>query len=758
MLATGTRFGPYEILAPLGAGGMGEVYRARDTRLGREVAVKVLPEEFASDPERRARFEKEARVLAALNHRNVVAIYDVGEADGRMFLVSELLVGATLRDTLVRGGSGGRRAAAIGAEIADGLAAAHARGIVHRDVKPDNVVVARGGSPKILDFGIARNEAPDAPAAAEGTTVGPATVEGTVVGTPAYMAPEQARGTRCDARTDVFALGTVLFEIATGERAFGGATAVDTLAQVLTSDPAARLTARSDVTPEMARIVGRCLEKEPDSRFQSMADLAFTLRLEAGEHGARDRRPEPARPESEETATIAVLPFANRSADPENEYFADGMTEELIGALARVPRLRVASRTSVFALKGRFQDVRALGRELGATAILEGSVRRAGARFRVSAQLTDVADGYHLWSDTFDGDLEDVFAVEDAIAGRIAGVLRERLGLDDSSAPSPRRRETPNVHAYQLYWQGRHLWGKRTPETRTRAVGYFEQAIAADPGYARAYSGLADCFLERGGLSLPAVEVASRARAAVMRALELDDTLAQAHTSLGRILLYYDRDWAGAEVELRRAIEIDPAYAEGHHSYSHLLLPAGRVAESLAESMRAREIEPLDLGINTHLGWHFLYSGDFDRAADHCRFAIEIDPGYFYSHFYLGMALEQQGDLAGALGEIEEAVRLSPESGEAESERIHLLAALGRTAEARGALAVLERRTSSSIHYEIAVARMGLGDRNEAFAALAAAAAGREERIVDVAIDPRFRGLHGDAQFRGLVAGVGAAL
>ena len=756
-LAAGFRLGPYEIVAPLGSGGMGEVYRARDTRLSREVAVKVLPGEFASDPERRSRFEREARALAALNHPNVVAIYDVGEADGRMFLVSELVAGAPLRDRVPSSGLGGRRAAALGADIAEGLAAAHARGIVHRDVKPDNIIVARGGSLKIIDFGIARNEAPDDPCATGGATLGPPTAEGVVIGTPAYMAPEQARGARCDGRTDVFALGCVLFEIATGERAFPGSTAADTIAQVLNADPAPRLALREDVPGDFGRIVERCLEKDPGRRFQSMADLAFTLRMAAGERKTPADE-EPAVPRSaDEPATLAVLPFANRSPDPENEYFADGMTEELIGALSRVPRLRVVSRTTVFALKGRFQDVRELGRELGAAAILEGSVRRAGAKFRVNAQLTDVAGGFHLWSDAFDGDLEDVFAVQDAIASRIARVLRERLGLEGAETPPPRRRETENAHAYQLYWQGRHLWGKRTTESRMRAVALFEQAIAADPGYARAYAGLADCFLERGGVNLPAAEVARRARAAVVRALELDETLAQAHTSLGRVRLYYERDWRGAEAEFRRAVELDPGYAEGHHSYSHYLLPAGRVEESLEESIRARELEPLDLGINTHLGWHFLYSGDFDRAVEQCRFTIEIDPSFFYAHFYLGMALEQRGDPAGALAELEEAVRLSPESAEAESGRIHGLAGAGKIAAARDALSSLERRTGSSIEYEVAVARMGLGDREGVLAALATAAEEREERIVDMVIDPRFRPLHGEPRFRALVASVGAA-
>ena len=757
-LPTGTLLGPYEIQSLLGEGGMGEVYRARDRRLGRDVAVKLLAERAGSSPDLRSRFEREARAIAAIDHPNVLAIHDVGEAQGRLFLVTELLAGASLRETISPGGVGWKRAAAIGASVADGLAAAHAGGIVHRDVKPENVVVGPDGRVKVLDFGIARSECGPSDGMTGAETAPGATEPGTVLGTVGYMAPEQLRGLPCDGRADVFALGCVLYELAMGERAFLGPSPADTMSRVLHFDPMERFPAAGP--GGFRRIVARCLEKDPTRRFQSMSDLAFALRLvaepedEAG--GFRISGGAPSANSAGQAPSVAVLPFANRSPDAENEDLCDGMTEELIGGLSRVPGLRIASRTSVFALKGRFQDVRAIGRELGATAILEGSLRRSGDHLRVTAQLTSVADGYHLWSENFDGDVRDVFAFQDEIARKITAALGARLGTS-ASTPLPRKKETADVHAYQLYWKGRHLWGKRTPEQRLKAIELFEKAIAADPGYARAYAGLADCFLERGGLPLPARLIMDRARRAATKALELDEGLADAHTSLGRVLLYFDWDGIGAEREFRRAIELDPAYAEGHHSYSHFLLPAGRIEESLGESRRALELEPLDLGINTHLGWHFLYSGDFDAAVAQCRFAADMDPGYFYARFYLGMALEQRGEIAAALAEFREAVRLSPESAEAEAGRIHALGRSGRIAEAREAIERLEPRAGSSIAYEVAVALLGIGERERALAHLEDAKRDRSERVVDIAIDPRLRPLHGEPEFRRIVAAAGFA-
>ena len=778
-LTSGTRLGPYEILSPLGAGGMGEVYRARDTRLGREVAVKVVAQRLAGEPDLKARFEREARAVAALNHPNILAIHDVGEERGILFAVTELLEGQTLRLWLLGAAPDWKKAAAIGRAVAEGLAAAHAKGIVHRDVKPENLFITRDGRIKVLDFGLARASerslgatgreqaaAAQHPTVAVNLTALPTAIAnpnltepGTVLGTVGYLAPEQVRGLPADSRSDIFALGCVVFEVATGERAFSGASAADTLSEALHHDPRERLGTIEETAPAFVQVLARCLEKDPENRFQSMSDLAFALGLvseESKTRATKGREGESALPGAGAApASLAVLPFVNRSPDPENEYFSDGMTEELIGALSRVPGLRVASRTSVFALKGRIQDVRGLGRALGATAILEGSVRRAGERMRLTAQLTSVADGYQLWSETYDRDIRDVFAVQDDVAKTIVATLRDRLGLCGST-PAPRRPDTQNVSAYQLYLKGRYFWARRTPETRRKAIGFFEEAIAADPGYARAYAGLADCFLERGGgVGGRAEEVIARARPAALRALEIDDSLADAHTSLGRILLYFDWNWTAAEVEFRRSIELDPLYWEAHHSYSHYLLPAGRVAESLAASRKALELEPLDLGINTHLGWHYLYSGDFDRAAEQCRASVEMDPSFFYAHFYLGMAYEQKGEDSKALAELEEAVRLSPQSGEAAAGRIRLLVTAGRRREAEAALEELCGREESSIAYEIGVARLGFGETDRALDSLEKAFTDRAERMIDMGIDPRLRPLRSHPRFREIARRVG---
>jgi serine/threonine-protein kinase len=762
-LTAGSRLGPYEILAPLGAGGMGEVYRARDTRLGREVAVKVVAQRLAGEPDLKVRFEREARAVAASNHPNILAIYDVGEERGILFAVTELLEGQTLRLWLLGAAPDWKKAASIGRAVAEGLSAAHAKGIVHRDVKPENLFVTRDGRIKVLDFGLARVAPSSVPeSASETPTLAPQTEAGVVLGTVGYLSPEQVRGLPADSRSDIFALGCVVFEVATGERAFSGISAAVTLSEALHHDPGERLGALGETAPAFVQVLARCLEKDPENRFQSMSDLAFAFGLvseESKTRAGKGSEGESVLPGAGAApASLAVLPFVNRSPDPENEYFSDGMTEELISALSRVPGLRVASRTSVFALKGRIQDIRELGRALGATAILEGSVRRAGERMRLTAQLTSVADGYQLWAETYDRDIRDVFAVQDDVANTIVATLRDRLSLGlPVSTPAPRRPDTQSVRAYQLYLKGRYFWARRTPETRGKAVLFFKEAIAADPGYARAYAGLADCFLERGGGvgGRAAEEVVASARPAALRALEIDDSLADAHTSLGRILLYYDWNWSAAEVEFRRSIELDPLYWEGHHSYSHYLLPAGRVAESLAASRKALELEPLDLGVNTHMGWHYLYSDDFDRAVEQCRAAVEMDPSFFYAHFYLGLAYEQKGEDEKALAELEEAVRLSPQSVEAAAGRIRLLVTAGRRREAEAALEKLSGREEASIAYEIGVARLGFGQTDRALDALEKALADRAERMIDMGIDPRLRPLRSHPRFREIARKVG---
>jgi serine/threonine-protein kinase len=756
MLSPRTKLGPYEILAPLGAGGMGEVYRAQDSRLGREVAIKVLPEEVAGNADRLARFDHEIRAVAAISHPNILALYDVGREGSLTFAVTELLEGETLRAALGSGAMPWRRVSEIAKSVAEGLAAAHAKGIVHRDIKPENIFLTSDGRVKILDFGLARIlEGAPAAAGDETPTLPADTAPGTVMGTVGYMSPEQVRGVPAGPRSDIFALGCVAFEAVTGRRAFSGGSSAEALYAILHQEPPEGLEAVAETASGFVQIIVRCLKKNPEDRFQTMPDLAFALGLVMGE--ALPRRSEQRRPAGAAAppATLAVLPFVNRSPDPDNEYFSDGMTEELIGALSRVPGLRVASRSSVFALKGRAQDARELGAALGAAVILEGSVRRAADRVRITAQLTEVANGFHLWSETYDRDIRDMFAVQDEIAQTLVETLRKRLGLPGAGAP-PRRPETPNLHAYHQYLRGRYFWAKRTPENRVRAIAHFEEAILADPGYARAHAGLADCYLERGGgLGGTAFEVMTRSRRAALRALEINESLPDAHTSLARVLLYYDWDWSAAESEFKRSLELDPGYAEGHHSYSHFLLPAGRVAESLDASRRALELEPLDLGINTHLGWHFLYSGDMPRAAEQCRLAIDLDTTFFYAHFYLGMVYEQEGELERALPEFDEAVRLSRQSSEAAAGRARLLARLGKRREAEAVVADIATRRESSVNYEVGVVLDGLGETDRALDAFEAGFADRAERMVDMWIDPRLHDLHSNRRFRDIARRVG---
>ncbi len=509
-LPAGTKLGPYEILAPIGAGGMGEVYRARDGRLGRDVAVKVLPEAVAGDPESLARFERETRAVASLSHPNILAIHDVGREGGVSFAVLELLEGETLRRRLAASGPLTWRAALeIAAPVAEGLAAAHDRGIVHRDLKPENIFLTADGRVKILDFGLARR-AVGAPAPDEtgSPTADGLTAPGVVLGTLGYLSPEQARGQDVDGRSDVFAFGSVLYEMLTGRRAFGAASASESLVAILRDEPRDPAELGIAVPTGLAGVLRRCLRKNPPERFQSASDLAFSLRAAVPEPGSASGEA------AKVPVSVAVLPFRNVSPDPENEYFSDGITEELINALAQVPGLRVAARTSSFLFKERREDIRAIAERLGVSTVLEGSVRKAGDRVRISAQLINAADGYHLWSESHDQNMSDVFAVQEEIARAIVRQLRVKLGLGGETIV---KRHTSDPEAYNLYLKGRYFWNRREAESSRKALGYFQEAIARDPKYALAYAGLADSYLGR------AKDEMARAKEAASRAVSLDE-------------------------------------------------------------------------------------------------------------------------------------------------------------------------------------------------------------------------------------------
>jgi len=643
-LAAGSRLGPYEIVSPLGAGGMGEVYRARDPRLGRDVAIKVLPESVASDPARLHRFEQEARAVAALSHQNVLAIFDVGTAESP-YLVTELLVGDTLRTTVERGPLPMRRALDIARQLVSGLEAAHGRNIVHRDLKPENVFVTSDGCVKILDFGLAKAVDQPRPMHENAPTM---TGAGFVLGTAGYMSPEQIRGENADPRSDIFAVGAILYEMVSGQRAFRGNSPVDTMSAVLREQPP-DLTMRTGTPPAIARIVGRCLEKAPGQRFQTAADLKFALDAISDAHATQ--------PDAKTQKSIAVLPFVSMSGDADNQYFSEGLAEELINALTRLPGLQVASRTSAFRFRGREVDIREIGRELQVTSVLEGSVRRSGNRLRVTAQLTNVADGYHIWSERYDREMADVFEIQDEIVESIVKALAPALVGDVKRAV---KRPTDNLEAYELYLKGRHFWHFRTATDLRSAIRCFEQVIALDAEYALAYSGLADCLtICRAFGWFNDADSRQRAHHAVARAMELDPSLAQVHFSRGAELFVFEHKWGEAESFLQKAVAIDPRMTDAHGYLGLVTACDGRFDETQGHVDRARALDPLSPFSHYLAAISLCVAGRFDRAEEAARRVLELQPDSLMGLWPLGVALCGVGKDVEAVAALERVVMLS---------------------------------------------------------------------------------------------------
>jgi len=779
-LFPGTRLGPYEILAPLGAGGMGEVYRARDTRLDRDVAIKVLPEHPAKDPQALARFEREAKAVAALSHPNILALYDVGDHQGVSYAVTELLEGETLRARLAQSAIPWRKAVELGTAVAGGLAAAHSKGIIHRDLKPENIFLTSDGRVKILDFGLARwKPKPSAPADAAATGE---TEAGTVMGTLGYMSPEQIRGIAADARSDIFSLGCVLYEMVTGQRAFARPTAPETMAAILNEDTPHLADSGKEIPPDLQGIIHHCLEKNAEQRFQSARDLAFALRAAGGSGGAgvsalprNGRKPLNhwiwagvaivllaggsffvwRATSGKAIDSLAVLPFVNVGADPNTEYLSDGITENLINSLSQIPKLRVVPRGRVFRYKGRETDTEKIGRELNVRAVLTGRVVQRGDSLNIQTELVDVAADSQLWGQQYNRKFSEIIPVQEEIAKEVS----EKLHLRPTGEEQKRltKRYTENPEAHQLYLKGRYYWSRRTGETLKRAAEYFQQAIDKDPGYALAWAGLADCYAVYGALEvLSPVEAGPRAKEAANRALELDETLAAPHAALGFAKTVYDWDWSGGEREFKRAIELNPTYATAHQWYSVDLTVTGRLDEAIAEMKRAQEADPLSLMESAVAGRTFYFARRYDQAIEQLLKTIEMDPKFLRAHWWLAVAYEQVGRHEEAIAECEKALSLFREPG--------LLGALawayavsGKRAEAQKL--VVELKELSKRRYvdpfDVALVYVGLGDKAQEFEWLEKAYEDHSFNLTWIKVDPRLDSLRGEPRFQDLLRRMG---
>jgi eukaryotic-like serine/threonine-protein kinase len=615
VLQPGARLGPYEILSALGAGGMGDVWKARDTRLDRIVAIKQLKGEHS------ARFAQEARAIAALNHPHICTLYDIGPD----YLVMEHIDGAPLRGPLPA-----EVAVPLAIQIAGALVAAHQKGILHRDLKPANVLVV-DGSAKLLDFGLAKTIA--------GSADMTQTIEGTVSGTVAYMSPEQAQGRPLDERSDIFSFGAVLHEVISGDRAFAGTSSAEVVSAVLRDEPRPL-----QASEALARIVTRCLRKLPADRFQRMVDVKAALEQFAIGSPADAR------------ASIAVLPFADMSPGKDNEYFSDGLAEEIINALAQMPGLRVIARTSAFAFKGQNTDIRGIAAALGVSHVLEGSVRKAGDRIRVTAQLIQAADGSHLWSQRYDRELADVFEVQDDIATAIAGALEAKL----AARTAPRRQPTPSMPAYEAYLKGRHYQWKITPESLGRSQKYFEDAIAADPGFALAHSGLGMSFFMQAMFNLMSGQDAMpRVRDCAQRALALDASLPQAHCMLGIVAGLYDYDWREAERRFAIAMSRDPVPPAVRSCYGvFYLMYMGRFRAAIGELDLALHDDPLSVEQRYLLGVALLQAGRIDEGIARLHGALELDDAFMPPYVVLAFMATREARFADALAHAERAYAL----------------------------------------------------------------------------------------------------
>jgi len=784
-LAAGDVLRHYRVLSPLGSGGMAQVYLAEDVRLGRRLALKVLSPRAVRDEERLRRFEREARAISALNHPNILTVYDVGHDAGMQFLATEFIDGVTLRTTLERGRLEPRHALSIGVQIAQAIAAAHDAGVIHRDLKPENVMIRADGYVKVLDFGLAKLTGREAFGGDEGgATELVETRDGVVMGTFNYMAPEQARGSDLDARADLFALGVLLYEMLAGQPPFKGASAADVVGAILFRDPNP-LAHIGGIPAELERIVQTALRKERDQRYQTCAQMLRDLRLlgralDTGSSSESDPiavsraqtsiglaaaladtgdasiqpTPAPRRRRSRRVIeSLAVLPLVNHSTDQELDYLGDGLTESLINNLSQIPRLRVMARSTVFRYKDQHVDPRAVGRQLGVQAVLTGHVAARGGSLVVGAELVNVDDGSQLWGTILTRPIADAFVLQAEISEELTVALRLRLSRAERQRLG--RRHTVNADAYQLYLRGRFFLNNRTGDSLRHARALFERAVAADPRYALAHAGLADCC-SLIAVSLRAASSGSlieHGRAAARTALELDESLADGHASLAFIKFRFEWDWSGAEAEFTRALELNPGHAPSRQWYAMFLASRSRFEEALGQMKRALELDPLSLIIQSGIGRILHFAGRLDEAEAQYEHVLQTNPGFAQAHIDLALTRMARGEVIAARGEL---ARASESLGQVST--IVLLDACcavreGRVEDARSAFRDLQDRYEHAAAGadDLAMLAAVLGDWPSALLWLTEACAQRAPFLGYVDVEPAMAPLLQDPACRALL-------
>lgn len=819
----GTLISHYRIISRIGAGGMGDVYRALDTELQRNVALKVLPVALVSDQQRMNRFVQEAKAASALNHPNIITIHEIGRVEAQRFIVMEFIDGKTLREHMAGRQMKLAEVLEVAIQVVSALAEAHQAGIVHRDIKPENIMVRPGGLVKVLDFGLAKlTENPTATVNTQAPTQALLkTAEGVVVGTPYYMSPEQVRGIVVDARTDIWSLGVVLYEMLTGLFPFPGPTPTDVVISIAERQPTPLARYAPDVPAELQRIITKTLAKDREERYQTTKDLLVDLKKLKQQIDLETAHEQVLTTEAETTGTqltartvaaltmataeghapssaeylvrqirthrktailvaaaivavaattylyfsrserkinsLAVMPLANAGADANMEYLSDGMTESLINSLSQLPNVKVISFSSVTRYKGQQIDPQVVGRELGVRALLVGRIVQRGKTLTISTELVDTEDKSHIWGEEYDRSLSDLQSVREEIAREVSGRLRIRLSGAEQKRVT--RRDTESNEAYELYLKGLYFQGKRTEADLRRSLEYFQQAIARDPNYAKAYAGMGRSYLSLGGVlgfSSPR-DAAPLARAAGMKALEIDEALDDAHFVVASLKLSYDWDWSGAEREFKKTIELNANNAEAHAEYGTYLEALGRFDEAVAERERTRQLNPVLPIAIADVGYPLYYANRYNEALGHYRKSLELDPNFSWGHLWIGQVYVQQRQFEKAFEEIKKAIVLSGGNARDLATLGHAYAVAGQKDQARKILEQLQQSVGQKYvsPFFVALIYSGLGEKDQAFVWLEKAYEERHPYLILIKVEPVFENLHSDPRFADLTRRIG---